>query len=234
MRSRRQVVLLWACAVLLSGVVAVADILVYDNNTNNHYAQTAAGNLSPSVTVADSATFNTALNSQNWEVVLVDCPSTIPTGGWTDLINDVNAGNPVVMSFWDWDNDSGQGDAGLFGAFGFDTATSISLSDGVSVLIESATGAGAAVFNGVPGMPHSSWFDNWGDDGDAYTFTGSEAIAELSGNPDPVTIVNASLNAIATFAVDEWQGVGAVEFWEGMANFVIEPIPVELESFSID
>jgi hypothetical protein len=235
MKSGRTISVLLAAAVLCVSAAASADILVYDNNAINGYAQAAANNLSATVTVATTSDFNTLLNSQAWEVVLVDCPSTPPAGGWTDLINYVNAGNEVVMSFWDWDNDAGQGDPGLATAFGYTTATSFSLSDGVSTLVESATGAGAAVFAGVPGMPHNSWFDNWSDDGDAYTFGGaSQAIAELQGNPDPVTIVNGNFNAIATFAVDEWMGAGAVEFWEGMANFVIGGVPVELQSIGVE
>jgi hypothetical protein len=234
MRLGRITSAIFVTVVLSISAAVTADILVYDNETFNAYAQAAANNLSGTVAVADMSNFNTMLNSQTWDVVLVDCPNTIPAGGWTDLINYTNAGNPVVMSFWDWDNDAGQGDPGLNGAFGFTTATSFSLSDGVSTLVESATSAGAAVFNGVPGMPHNSWFDNWADDGDGYTFSGSEAIAELSGNPDPVTIVNGNGTAIATFAVDEWMGAGAVEFWEGMATFAMGGVPVELQSISVE
>ena len=132
------------------------------------------------------------------------------------------------MSFWDWDNDSGQGDAGLFGAFGFDTAVSIALADAVDVLTASATPAGTAIFAGNPGMPHSSWLNAWGDDGDAFTFTGGEAVAELNGGPNPVSIVNDAGNAIATFGVDEWNGAGAVEYWEGMGNYVLGGGPVSV------
>lgn len=207
---------------LLGAGVAAADTLVYDNNTNNHYAQAAAAGLPGPVTVADSATFDALLVGQPWDIVLVDCPSTRPAAGWGALINYVNGGGRVVMSFWDWDNDSSNGDPGLFTAFGFDTATSFGLVDGVDVLSAAPTPAGGLVFAGVPGMPHSEWFDAWGDDGDYFTFSGGYAIAQLNGDPDPVTIVNDGCNAIATFAVDEWEGAGAVEYWQGMANLLLD------------
>jgi hypothetical protein len=219
-------------ALVASIVAAQPAILVYDQNTNNGYAATAASTLSTSVTVADSSNFNTLLTGQAWSLVLVDCPSTVPGGGWTDLINYVNGGGATVMSFWDWDNDSGQGDPGLAGAFDFTSATSISLTDGVSTLTAAATPAGTAVFFGVPGMPHSSWFNSWLDDGDAFGFTGATALADLSDAADPVMILNSTGNAIAAFVIDEWSGLGAVELWENMGSYVLfgeavgRPIPV--------
>lgn len=203
------------------GGVATADVLVYDENTNNQYAQQAAANLPYAVTLAGAADFNAQLTSHNWDVVLVDCPSYIPEGGWSDLIDFVNGGGRVVMSFWDWDNDVGFGDPGLFTAFGFDTAASISLVNGTSTLVAASTAAASSVFADVPGMPHSTWFNTWFDDGDAFTFTGGEAIAQLAGVTDPVTIVNGGGNAIATLLLDEWSGEGAVELWEGMADYLL-------------
>jgi hypothetical protein len=190
------------------------------------------------VTVANSATFDALLVGQPWDIVLVDCPSTRPAAGWGALINYVNGGGRVVMSFWDWDNDSTQGDPGLFPAFGFDTAASISLDDGIDVLTPAPTPAGTLVFAGVPGMPHSDWQVLWGDDGDAFTFSGGQAIALLEGNPDAVTIVNDGCNAIATFLVDTWDGPGATEFWQGMANHLLndcrpaEPLIAEIPTLS--
>ena len=217
-------------ALLFVSFNTAADILVYDNNSNNSYAQAGAASLGQPVTVANSGDFDTLLASQVWSVVLVDCPSTIPASGWTALIAYINGGGKVAMSFWDWDNDSGQGDPGLFTAFGFNTATSFSLTDGVDTLSAASTAAGSVVFAGNPGMPHSSWFNSWGDDGDVFTFTGGEPVAYLDFSPDPVSIVNANGNAISTFAVDEWSGPGAAEYWTGMAVYLLNagttPIPV--------
>lgn len=230
-KSRTSTALL---VVLAGAAVAAAQpaVLVYDTSTNNQYAQTAAANLSPSVTVAGSADFNTQLNSQSWDLVMVDCPGSTPSGGWTDLIAFVNGGGATVMSFWDWDNDSSQGDPGLAPAFGFTSATSISLVDTVSTLSAASTTVGQTIFTGVPGMPHSSWFNAWIDDGDAFGFTGATAVADLSDAANPVVILNPSGNAIAAFLIDEWSGAGAVEFWENMGSYllgqteVVSAIPV--------
>ena len=231
MKSR--ICIAFALVLAVTGLAAAQSaILVYDSNTNNQYAQTAAANLSTLVTVAGSGDFNTQLASQSWDLVMVDCPSTTPTGGWTGLIAFVNGGGPTVMSFWDWDNDSGQGDPGLAAAFGFTSATSFSLVDTVSTLTAASTTVGTTIFSGVPGMPHSSWLNSWGDDGDAFGFVGATAIADLSDAADPVVILNPSGGAIAGFVIDEWSGEGAVEFWENMGNYVLsgapvaEPIPV--------
>ena len=64
----------------------------------------AANNLSPGgTTIAGSATFDGLLASQTWDVVALDVPSTAPASGWAGLINYVNGGGRVVLSYWDWD-----------------------------------------------------------------------------------------------------------------------------------
>jgi len=213
------------CALLTVGVSTTAraqlEILVYDNNTQNHYAQTAANNLSTSVTVADVSTFNGLLTSQTWDLVLVDAPSDYPD--WGDLVTYTSGGNCVVMSFWLWNDEPS-----LQAPFGFTGTTSFGLVDGQSIIDAAPTAAGTAVFAGVPGVPHSSWYDHWGDDGDVFTFTGGNAIANLSTAAallGPAIIENATGNAIAAFLIDEWNGPGAVELWEGMANRCLSSVP---------
>jgi hypothetical protein len=208
-------------ALAVTGLAAAqSTILVYDHNTANNYAQTAANNLSTLVTVAGEADFNTQLTSQAWDLVMIDCPSTIPAGGWNDVIAFVNGGGATVMAYWDWDAYPTLGPP-----FGYTSTTSFSLTDGVSTLTAAGTTVATTIFSGVPGMPHSAWFDNWGDDGDAFGFVGSTAIADLSDAPDPVVILNPSGNAIAAFVMDEWSGAGAVELWENMGSYVLGSTP---------
>ena len=107
--------------------LSALNVLVYDDNNMNHFAATAATAITPTRTLANSSTFNSLLSSQSWDVVLIDCPGVTP-GNWQPTINYINGGGKVVMSFWDWDNNSGAGNAGLLPAFGLSgTSTELSL-----------------------------------------------------------------------------------------------------------
>ena len=102
-----------------------------------------------------------------------DCPSTIPTGGWTGLINYVNGGGEAVLSYWDWDN-SGGTSTGLAGAF--DASVSSSFSFTGTTLTDSGT---SPAFLGVT-MPNASWHTHWGDDGDQFNLlSGAQHLAHI-------------------------------------------------------
>ncbi len=217
---------------LLTGsylTASAAEILVYDNNSNNHYAATAAAGIDPTPTIANSNTFNSLLTSQPWTAVFIDCPGTAPSSGWQPTINFTQSGGKVVMSFWDWDNDSSFGNPALLPAFGVTGTSTIELPG------RTLTDAGTtSVFNGVT-MPNSSWTDNWGDDGDAFGFTaasGTVPMAYISGFSNPVMVLGNSGRTIATFLIDEagpiWQGDGsAVRLWRNMYNTLV-PEPSSL------
>jgi hypothetical protein len=214
------------CAIC-SPMAAAIDILVFDDNTVHGLAATAATNIDPTAVIGDSANFNTLLASQSWDAVLIDCPSNTPSGGWLPTIAFIANGGKVAMSFWDWDNDSGQGDPGLAAAFGSSGVTA-----DYSLSGRTLTDAGTTpVFSGVT-MSNSDWHDHWGDDGDAFGFTvvsGTVGMANLSGITDPVMVRGNGGRTIAAFLIDEagdtWLSDGSgVTLWENMFyNLVPEP-----------
>jgi hypothetical protein len=197
-------------------LAGVSSILVYDHNTQHGLAVTAAQNLSFfGTTVANSANFDSLLASGTWDAVAVDCPSTIPAGGWTALINYVNAGGRVVTSYWDWD-----AQAALCTAF--DVSVSSSIMFGTSQLQDALT---SPVFLNVT-MPVSDWHGHWGDDGDRFNLLGGTVkLATLAGSTDAVMARGNSGRTIAAPALDEagdtWLGDGSgVRLWENMILMV--------------
>lgn len=202
---------------------ASAQVLVYDNNSNNHYAQAGAATAGlGAVTVATAANFNTLLTSGTWQVVAIDAPSSIPSDSWAALSAYITGGDTrVVMSFWDWD---GASFGGLRTAFG---ATSVqTLSTSGRTLSDAGTAFGAQIFDGVGGMPHSSWSDAWGDDGDVFAMApGGEAGAIMSGFTDPAIFRGNGGRTIASFVIDEWSGAGSpARLWQNMMQSVV-PAP---------
>jgi hypothetical protein len=180
---------------------------VYDENSVQGLAEAGALLVAPAgpagTTVAGAANFNTQLTTNGpWDVVAIDCPSSIPTGGWDDVIDYANAGGSVVMSFWDWDNSGGQGDPGLPGAFGLDgTISKIDLIDGVTNYFGLATAIDMGLFNGVD-TSNDDWVDNWADDGDNFDLgSGATAIGAIGFGVVHSRRNNG--NAIAVFVLDE-------------------------------
>ena len=205
---------------------SVLSILVYDNNSEHSFATSAALNLSFfGTTVANATNFNTLLASGAWDAVAVDCPSEIPSGGWTPLINYANAGGEVVMSFWDWDNDSGFGAAGLTGAFDVSVSSSISLVG--ATLQDSGT---SAAFLGVT-MPNADWHDHWGDDGDRLNLlAGAQGLAHIGTASTPVIARGNGGKTIAACVLDDagdtWINDGsAVQLWQNLILMVAVPGP---------
>jgi len=213
---------------------ATAEILVYDENTVNHLAATAAAAISPTRVVGNAATCNVLLTSQGWTAVLIDDPSTIPTGGWQPTINYINSGGRVAMSFWDWDNSAGYGSPGLLPAFGISSATGFSLNG------RTLTDAGTtSLFSGVS-MPNSQWNDHWGTDGGGFTFTlasGTIGMANLSGVTGTVMALGNSSHTIGAFLIDEagntWLSNGSgARLWENMYAIIV-PEPHSLSLLAV-
>jgi len=178
LRSRLLIAL--ALLGLSVGSSRAAGILIYDSNSVNHRAQAAATSLGLTFTVGNSANFNTLLTSGTWDLVIVDAPSTIPTGGWNSLINYINSNGRAIMSFWDLDNDSGQGNAALPGSFNVSVSSSFNTPVNVTPWVP-----GHPIFNTpntVGGI--SSWSDLWADDGDRLNvLAGGTALAGFTGAP---------------------------------------------------
>jgi hypothetical protein len=195
---------------------ASAQILVMEDAVVNFYASTAALGIDPTATIATPATFNGLLTGGTWDKVVVDEPANFsPTGGWGPLVDYVNGGGAAVVSYWNWDQEPALRTAfGATGTVGGDiTLVGATLEDMGTT----------SLFAGVP-MPHSSWFNNWADDGDRFALAaGSIGAAKLSAFAEPVIMVGNGGRTIANPALDEWQGDGAVQLWTNMINAVPEP-----------
>ncbi len=193
-----------------------------DGGLDNSYAVGAAYSVAANFSVVDQSQFNAFLVAANrdWDLVLVDDPTTPPDGGWGDLIAYANAGRPVVMSIWDWDNDNGGGHPGLAGAFGFQSTSPVGLT-AADTYEAAATPGGAHANAGVPGLPHNAWIGGWTDDGDVFGLApGTEALGVLVGQ-GPVVIQNQLGNAIASFVLDSWDGPEVEDLWRNLAHRVL-------------
>jgi hypothetical protein len=166
-----------ALLICLSALSATAgNILLYDDNTNNQNAQAALADLGLAFTLANSGNFNTLLTGEAWNLVILDLPSTTPSGGFGDLITHISGGGKALMSFWNL-----QGEAALAAAFEVSVASSFS-----SPVDVSAWDGAHAIFNNpnLIALPLSSWVDDWADDGDRLNALGTAvALAGFTGAP---------------------------------------------------
>ncbi len=197
---------------------AVDTILVYDEDTVNSLAATAATNVSPlGTTVAGFSNFNTLLGG-GWDVVVVDCPNTQPSGGWGPLINYVNGGGRVVASFWNWD-----AEASLSSAFDVSVSSSFSLTSPSTLFLSDSDTSPA--FVGVT-MPNGDWNNNFNDDGDEFIpLGGAFGIGHVGSSSTPAMVLGNNGLTIASFVIDEagptWLGDGsAVQLWENLIRMV--------------
>lgn len=204
----------------LAGQALATAILVFDQNTVNGLAWEAAQNLAGSGAVkAGQSDFYGKLAEGGWDVVAVDCPSSIPTGGWSQLADYVNAGGRVVMAYWNWDAEPTITKA--FGASG--TSGDVFWVDGSTALTDMGT---SPIFDGVT-MPNSNWSDNWYDDGDRFVIADAAiGLAQIDGVGNPVMFAANDGRTIASSVLDEagpkWIGDGsAVKLWENMMLYTI-------------
>ena len=94
-------VVLASAASLFSVNAAAQDVLVYDDNTEDQVAQTACTNLGYTCTVANSTNFNSLLTGSEWDLVVMDLPSTRPDGDWQGLLGAyIAGGGRVIQSGW--------------------------------------------------------------------------------------------------------------------------------------
>jgi hypothetical protein len=94
--------LLMLCGLMLTAPALFAQaVLVFDNNSEDAVAQTACTNLGYTCTVADSANFVTELTGGTWDLVVMDLPSTGPTGDWqTPLAAYITGGGKAIQTGW--------------------------------------------------------------------------------------------------------------------------------------
>ncbi|UYV11780.1 MAG: hypothetical protein NCW75_10780 [Phycisphaera sp.] len=208
--------------VALSAAPVQAQILVYDQNSNNSYALAAAEFVMPGEVVhAVASDFGSLLDSQEWDLVVLDFPSTRPDSGQGVIVDYVNDGGRVILSTW---FSIYSETPGLFEAFGASGGTSISL--GTNSVDTTGTAAADAVFDGVT-MPWFDWLSAWGSDGVAFDILpDTEGLATVSDASGHVKILANEGRTIATFLMDVWDGSTEAErVWENMMNLVLDGAP---------
>jgi len=206
----------------LAAAPAQAQILVYDQNSNNSYALAAAEFVRPGEVVhAVASDFGSLLASQDWELVVLDFPSTRPDSGQDVIVDYVNDGGRVILSTWFLIYAE---TPGLFEAFGATGGTSISL--GTNFVDTTGTVSADAVFDSVT-MPWFDWQDAWGSDGVSFDILpDTEGLATVSDATGPVKILANDGRTIATFLMDVWDGSTEAErVWENMMNLVLGGAP---------
>jgi hypothetical protein len=222
-------ILILFCFLLLLSVTNLwgETVLLYDNNTNHHRAQNALTTLGLSYTVGNSLNFNTLLTGSSWNLVVVDCPSTVPS--WGPLINYVNGGGRSIMSFWDLDNNDGAGDPNLPGAFGVSVA-----SDFYSPKDVYRWDNSHAIFNNPNAVGDlTGWLDEWADDGDLLSaLSGAQALAGFTTSPDPnsaaIVLGNSGRTIYNGFLFDELNDPLGQRIIENEISFLLstpQPVP---------
>jgi len=197
-------ILILFCLLLLLPVtnLSAEAILVYDDNTTNQRAQNALTALGLTYTVGGASNFNTLLEGSSWNLIIVDCPSTVPS--WGSLINYVNGGGRAIMSFWDLDNNGGGGDPNLPGAFDVSV-----VSDFYSPKDVYRWDISHAIFNNPNAVGDlTGWSDEWADDGDLLSaLSGAQALAGFTASPDPnsaaIVLGNSARTIYNGFLFDE-------------------------------
>jgi hypothetical protein len=85
----------------LASSASAQTILIYDENTTNMRAIDAATRLGLTFTRGRAADFNTLLRGSRWDLVIVDMPSTEPSGMWQAAIVDhIAAGGRAIHTQW--------------------------------------------------------------------------------------------------------------------------------------
>jgi hypothetical protein len=224
----KKIPILFMFLVLLSVTnLWAATVLLYDNNTNNQRAQNALTTLGFSYTVGNSVNFNTLLTGSSWNLVVVDCPSTVPS--WEPLINYVNGGGRAIMSFWDLDNNSGSGHPNLPGAFGVSVVSDFSSPQDVY-----RWDISHAVFNNPNAVGDlTGWSDGWADDGDLLSaLSGAQALAGFTPSADPnsaaIVLGNSGRTIYNGFLFDELNDPLGQRIIENEITFLLsapQPIP---------
>ncbi len=214
--------LLASVASLLAPLAHADDILLYDQSASNRNARAALALLGRTYTTSTSSDFVSRLSSGTYEVVVLDMPSTLPTGAWqTALRTFVDGGGKAIMSFWYF-----QSDTTLNAVFSCQSALSISAPGNFYKWSTSH-----AIFTSpytVPNMTVKS--DGWADDGDELRATGSGTLlagyqATSSSTRGSIVEANAGRTLYNGFLWDEFTGD---EDSDGVRD-VVELIANEIE-----
>lgn len=194
-----KIVLALVAVFMLAGpAFAVPQILVFDDNTDNHRAQAAVTSLSLPYTIGGESTFNALLSGASWDLVVVDCPSNYPPS-WTPLIDYIGGGGKAIMSFWWLQNEPALATA-------FDVSVSSSFDTPQTVYRWDTSHPIFTTPNPVGDL--TSWTNNWADDGDELTvLAAGTALGGFASSPTAgraaIVLANSGCTIYNGFLFDE-------------------------------
>ena len=198
---------------------AQAQILVYDANSRNNFALSAAELCRPGeVQRAGSGDFNSFLASQTWELVVLDMPSTL-VADFGPLISYIGDGNKVIASTWSsgWNS--------LAGPMGALSHASFSHQTGGQSFHRIPGDVADQVWDGITEPKFVSSFPQaWGSDGSRFQLAaGSVGLANINDTGDPVWMLGNDGNTIAVSVIDEWDDpIEAVDLWENLMKALLD------------
>jgi hypothetical protein len=211
--STRGLVLSVLLAVGPSGSAFATAILLYDENSTFNNPQAALANLGLSFTVGTAGTFNTLLTGSAWDLVIMDVPSTLPSGGFTDLISYISGGGRAILSYWQL-----QADAALQAAFGVSVASGFTTPQDVH-----AWDPGHPIWAGVSSL--TSWSDQWADDGDRLDSAGATLIggftAAAAAGQGAIGVGNGDRTIVNGFLFDEIADANGIRLIENEISFLL-------------
>jgi hypothetical protein len=194
-------------------------ILLYDANTANNRPQAALTNLGLAFTTGNATTFNTLLAGSSWDLVIMDVPSTEPSGGFGNLISYISGGGKAIMSYWTL-----QTQAGLQTAFEADQVASFTTPKDVH-----SWNAAHPIWAGVSTL--TGWTDIWADDGDqldplgtAVSLGGFVAAAGPAGQ-SAIILGNSGRTIYNGFLFDEITDANGVLLIQNEINFLVASVP---------
>ncbi len=203
-----------------TGVVD-ANVLLYDHNSSFHTGSEALDLLGLTYTTSNSTDFVSLLESGDYDIAVLDHPSTDPAGAWEDaLVTFVAGGGKVVHGYWRYESMTG-----LHAAY---ECTPMADIDTQPIYVWDDTHDVMSSPYTVPDM--TEFDDRWGDNGDELQPTGSAyAVAGFSLTEDEnraaVCIGNSGRTIYDGFLWDDFtadeNGDGVVDMVALVANEIV-------------
>ncbi len=197
-------------------------ILLYEQSVRSGYGGDALDALGYAYTTASSSNFTTLVNSGSYDLVLMDYPSTKPSGSWeAAMANHVSGGGMAIVGYWDMDTSSS-----LQSTMDATVVSSIS-----APLTLYSWDTSHPIWNGVyqPPTTMSGIDAGWGDNGDRMSpSSGATSVGGYSGSTSTtnaaIVIGNGGTTIYNGFLFDDYpydaDGDGTKDIVELIANEV--------------
>lgn len=206
----------------LAAPAHAADILLYQESARSSHAKAALDLLGYAYTTATSSNFTASVNGGTYELLVVDLPSTLPTGAWeTAISNHISGGGMVVMGYWDYDTS-----ATLQAAF--DCTVTTSLSTPGPIYQWDSTHPIYSTPYAIPSITTRADV-GWADDGDELRATGSATLpggysSAVSTTRGAICESNSGATIYNGFLFDDYSGDQDADGTRDMVELVANEI----------